>query len=37
MLKTTGLFIVTALATTDWVGATVALTGMGIMVSGWEG
>ncbi|RIY41681.1 YnfA family protein [Neopusillimonas maritima] len=25
------------LATTDWVGATVALTGMGIMVSGWEG
>ncbi|QIM49773.1 YnfA family protein [Pusillimonas sp. DMV24BSW_D] len=25
------------LTTTDWVGATVALAGMGIMVSGWEG
>ena len=25
------------LTATDWVGASVALTGMGIIVSGWEG
>lgn len=25
------------LATTDWLGAAVALAGMGIIVSGWEG
>tara|TARA_A100000171_G_scaffold40426_1_gene40732 strand:- start:982 stop:1305 length:324 start_codon:yes stop_codon:yes gene_type:complete len=26
-----------SLTATDWVGAAVALTGMGIIVSGWEG